>query len=105
SLDSKTGMFYHARKDFDQTLTVLNKKLAEILDEKQIEAQRIYPHYYERFKTDGVEHNLYIGESIVPTIPYDKMYLNNLRLWQLQTLCEMENEHYRIKNTLPYSLD
>lgn len=105
SLDSKTGMFYHARKDFDHTLSVINKKLASVLDAKQSEAQQIYPHYYERFKTDGVEHNLYIGESIVPTIPYDKMYLSNLRLWQLQTLCEMELEHHRIKDTLPYSLD
>lgn len=105
SLDSKTGMFYHARKDFDHTLSVINKKLASVLDAKQSEAQQIYPHYYERFKTDGVEHNLYIGESIVPTIAYDKMYLSNLRLWQLQTLCEMELEHHRIKDTLPYSLD
>ncbi|PKP15347.1 MAG: GAF domain-containing protein, partial [Bacteroidetes bacterium HGW-Bacteroidetes-23] len=76
-----------------------------VLDAKQSEAQQIYPHYYVRFKTDGVEHNLYIGESIVPTIAYDKMYLSNLRLWQLQTLCEMELEHHRIKDTLPYSLD
>ena len=105
NLDPKTGMFYHARKDFDHTLSVINKKMASVLDAKQQEAQQIYPHYYERFKTDGVEHNLYIGESIVPTIPYDKMYLSNLRLWQLQTLCEMELEHHRIKDTLPYSLD
>lgn len=105
NLDPKTGMFYHARKDFDHTLSVINKKLASVLDAKQLEAQQIYPHYYERFKTDGVEHNLYIGESIVPTIPFDKMYLSNLRLWQLQTLCEMELEHHRIKETLPYSLD
>ena len=34
---------------------------------KQLDAQQIYPHYYERFKTDGVEHNLYIGASISPT--------------------------------------
>lgn len=105
SLDEKTGMFYQARKDFDHTLSVINKKLAAVLDAKQQEAQQIYPHYYERFKTDGVEHNLYIGESIVPSIPYDKMYLSNLRLWQFQTLCEMELEHHRIKDNLPYALD
>ncbi|WP_445710990.1 GAF domain-containing protein [Flavobacterium sp.] len=105
SLDPKTGMFYHSRKDFDHTLSVINKKMASILDEKQIEAQKIYPHYYERFKTDGVEHNLYIGASIAPSIPFDKMYLNNLRLWQLQALCEMELEHHKIKETLPFVLE
>ncbi|NHN27292.1 GAF domain-containing protein [Flavobacterium jejuense] len=105
SLDSKTGMFYHHRKDFDYTLAIINKKMASILDAKQLEAQEIYPHYYERFKTDGVEHNLYIGSSISPNVPFDKMYISNLRLWQLQTLCEMELEHHRIKDTLPYALD
>ncbi|CAN1520251.1 hypothetical protein MCETHM1_01064 [Flavobacteriaceae bacterium] len=105
SLDEKSGMFYHSRKKFDNTMSIINKKLAAILDKKQIEAQLIYPHYYERFKTDGVEHNLYIGASIAPTKPFDNLYLHNLRLWQLQTLCEMEIEHHQLKATLPYQLD
>ncbi|MGQ7944670.1 GAF domain-containing protein [Flavobacterium sp. WC2509] len=105
SLDEKTKMFYQSRKKFDNTMSIINKKLAAILDQKQIDAQLIYPHYYERFKTDGVEHNLYIGESIAPTKPFDNLYLNNLRLWQLQTLCEMELEHHQLKATLPYELD
>lgn len=105
SLDEKTGSFYHERKKFDNAMSIINKRLAAVLDRKQIEAQQIYPHYYERFKTDGVEHNLYIGASIAPTKPFDIMYLHNLRLWQLQTLCEMELEHHQLKESLPYELD
>jgi hypothetical protein len=105
SLDEKSGMFYHSRKKFDNAMSIINKKLASILDKKQAEAQNIYPHYYERFKTDGVEHNLYIGSSIAPTKAFDTMYLHNLRLWQLQTLCEMELEHHQLKYSLPYELD
>ncbi|OXB13816.1 GAF domain-containing protein [Flavobacterium reichenbachii] len=105
SLDEKTGMFYQERKKFDNAMSIVNKKLASVLDKKQLEAQQIYPHYYERFKTDGVEHNLYIGASISPTKPFDIMYLHNLRLWQLQTLCEMELEHHQLKESLPYELD
>jgi len=104
-LDEKTGMFYHERKKFDNAMSIINKRLATVLDKKQVEAQQIYPHYYERFKTDGVEHNLYIGASISPTQPFDIMYLHNLRLWQLQTLCEMELEHHELKESLPYELD
>lgn len=33
------------------------------------------------------------------------MYLHNLRLWQLETLSEMELEHHKLKSSLPYSLD
>jgi hypothetical protein len=56
-----------------------------------------------RFKTDGVEHNLYIGASISSSKPFDLMYLNNLRLWQFQTLCKMELEHHHLKSA--YELD
>ena len=104
-IDSKTGMFYQTRKDFDDTIMSINKKMANILDVKQQQAQEIFPHYYERFKTDGVEHNLYIGASIEPKKEYNSMYLHNLRLWQLETLCEMELEHHKLKSSLPYTLD
>lgn len=104
-IDPKTGMFYQTRKDFDETIMSINKKMANILDIKQQQAQEIFPHYYERFKTDGVEHNLYIGASIEPNKNYNEMYLQNLRLWQLETLCEMEQEHHKLKATLPYALD
>ena len=105
TLDNKIKMVYDSRKDFDETLSVINKHMAAILDEKQAEAQQFFPHYYERFKTDGVEHNLYIGASISPKHNYSPLYLNNLRLWQLQAMCEMENEYYKLKPTLPYELD
>jgi hypothetical protein len=48
---------------------------------------------------------LYIGASIAPSKPFDLMYLNNLRLWQFQTLCKMELEHHQLKSALPYELD
>ncbi|MDD7915880.1 hypothetical protein [Polaribacter ponticola] len=51
----------------------------------------MYPHYFERYKTDGVEFNMYIGQSITKEDSFDEIYLYNLRLWQLQTMCEMEN--------------
>lgn len=105
SIDKKSGLFYQSRKKFDNAMSIINKKLASLLDKKQIEAQNIYPHYYERFKTDGVEHNLYIGSSIRPSKPFDTLYLHNLRLWQLQTLCEMEIKHHQLKLSLPYELD
>jgi hypothetical protein len=95
-IDDKTGMFYHARKKFDNALNKVNKKLAAVLDEKQLEAQLIFPHYYERFKTDGVEHNLYIGAAIDPKKSFDKIYLNNLR---------MELVHHEMKTELPYHLE
>lgn len=105
TLDPKTHLFYQARKKFDDAMSIINKKMSTVLDKEQKAAQAIFPHYFERFKTDGVEHNMYIGASITPTQQFDLMYLNNLRLWQLQTLCKMELEHHQLKAALPYELD
>ncbi|MBV1922639.1 MAG: GAF domain-containing protein, partial [Flavobacteriaceae bacterium] len=104
-VDSKSGFTYKYRKQYDDSVTMINMNMAALLDRKQIEAQHMYPHYYERFKTDGVEHNLYIGESITKDESFNEIYLYNLRLWQLQVMCEMENEFYQLKTDLPVSLD
>jgi len=104
-VEDNTGLVYHHRKDYDESVMSINKRLASILDKKQVDAQAMYPHYFERFKTDGIEHNLYIGESITKLNSFNKIYLYNLRLWQLQVMCEMENAYYRMKSTLPIPLD
>jgi hypothetical protein len=104
-LDQNTKTFYNFRKEYDQSISKINKHMATMLDEKQVEAQAMYPHYYERFKTDGVEHNMYIGESLTKEDSFNLIYLYNLRLWQLQIMCEMENEYYNIQSNLDVKLD
>jgi hypothetical protein len=104
-IDDSKGFIYKHRKEYDDSVMLVNKNMARVLDVKQREAQKMYPHYYERFKTDGVEHNLYIGESITKDDSFNKIYLYNLRLWQLQAMCEMENSFYQLKEHLPVKLD
>lgn len=104
-LDSKTDLVYNFRKKFDDSLSSINKFLADILDKRQEEQQHRFPFYYERFKTDGVEHNMYIGSSIEPDLTYDPIFLKNLRLWQLRVICESELQYKKYKETLDYSLD
>nr|WP_321221873.1 GAF domain-containing protein [uncultured Psychroserpens sp.] len=105
SIDQKVDVLYHHRKEYDNTVALINKEMAALLDKKQIEAQAMYPHYFERFKTDGVEHNMYIGESITKKDSFNPIYLYNLRLWQLQVMCEMENSFYLMQPNFPVKLD
>jgi len=104
-IDEDLGVIYYYRKNYDDTIALINKKMSSLLDEKQIEAQQMYPHFFERYKTDGVEHNMYIGESITKEDSFNIIYLYNLRLWQLQVMCEMEREFYNNQNEYPISLD
>jgi hypothetical protein len=105
SIDADLNALYKHRKDYDDTITLINKHMASMLDNKQVDAQQMYPHYFERFKTDGVEHNMYIGESITKADSFNPFYLYNLRLWQLQVMCEMENTYYQMQHEFPMQLD
>jgi hypothetical protein len=105
SISKKVNSLYHHRKNYDKTVSDINKNMAAMLDVKQEEAQKMYPHFFERFKTDGVEHNMYIGESITRDKSFNPIYLYNLRLWQLQVMCEMENAYYQNQSEYPIALD
>lgn len=105
NLDPATQTFYHNRKKFDSTLSQINRIFADLLDKRQEEQQKIFPFYYERFKTDGVEHNLYMGASIAPELSYSPLFLENLRLWQLRIICETEVKYSLKKQQMDFPLD
>ncbi|WP_431165654.1 GAF domain-containing protein [Tenacibaculum halocynthiae] len=105
SLDANLHVVYDKRKAYEQSVTKLNDKLAKFIDTKQEEAQEMFPHYFERYKTDGVEYNMYIGQSLTRQKKFDELYLYNLRLWQLQTMCEMENLANTTRKTLTHDLE
>jgi hypothetical protein len=103
-LNPDLGVVYQKRKNYEDSVNTLNNRLAKFLDSKQKEAQKMYPHYFERYKTDGVEFNMYIGKSINKDTHFDEIYLYNLRLWQLQTMVEMENIAFQERKKMAYDL-
>ncbi|MBU2927776.1 hypothetical protein KO515_05980 [Winogradskyella psychrotolerans] len=105
TIDRTTSSLYDARKAYDVTIELGNKALSSFLDQQQLKAQDIFPHYFEKFKTDGIEHNLYIGQSITNRLNYHPTVLYNLRLWQLQVACEMEAMYYEKQKEFPLQLE
>ncbi|WP_299062718.1 GAF domain-containing protein [uncultured Polaribacter sp.] len=103
-LDKNLNVVYEKRKAYEDSVTLLNDKLAKFIDNKQKQAQEMFPHYFERYKTDGVEYNMYIGQSLTKTKTFDSLYLYNLRLWQLQTTCQMENLAYYERKNMTHDL-
>lgn len=104
-LDPDLNTLYEERKKYDTSVNLINQRLASLLDEKQVEAQQMFPHYFERYKTDGVEYNMYIGQSISQVKKFDPIYLQNLRIWQLIVMCEMENEFRAIQKELHTTIE
>ena len=105
NIDPKLGILYKRRRDFELSVTTLNDAVSDYLDEEEAKAQHMFPHYFQRYKTDGVEFNIYVGESLVEGKPFDLVFLKNLRLWQLLTMVEITRRTAALKHTLSVPLD
>ena len=68
-------------------MTLVSDTVSAYLDAEEELAQSMFPHYFERQRTDGVDHTIYIGRSLVEDGRFDELYLRNLRLWQLMVTC------------------
>jgi hypothetical protein len=104
-IDDNLHVIYDQRKKYDESVNILNETLANFIDSKQEEAQAMFPHYFERYKTDGIDYNMYIGQSLVKNHKYNNLYLENLRLWQLQMMCEVERKANELKSVLEHPLE
>jgi hypothetical protein len=104
AVNSPVEMIYHHRKEYEKSITRINDEVARFIDGEQELAQQIFPHYFERFVTDGVDFNIYIGQSISPNRPFDAFYLKNLKIWQLTTLAKAAQLTHALEKKLSLSL-
>jgi len=88
ALDKNIGMIYHHRKEFEESIAKINEQVSRFVDREQTSVQQIFPHYFERYVTDGVEFNIYIGQALAPRKKFDDLYLRNMKMWQLTTLAK-----------------
>lgn len=104
SLDPQLGMLYHHRKEYEQSISKINDTLARFIDKEQVAAQKVYPHFFERFITDGLEFNIHMGQSITPRKKFDEIYLRNLKMWQLTVLTKAARLTQQLEGELPHPL-
>jgi hypothetical protein len=101
ALDPDRNIVYRHRKEFEDSITRINDVLDRFIDQEQKVAQTVFPHYFERYITDGIEFNIYIGDSLAPHYQFDEIYVKNLKLWQLAMLAKAA----RITNALEKRLN
>lgn len=105
AVDPHLGMLYKRRKDFEESVTLISETISAYLDEEQESAQAMFPHYFEKHKSDGVDHGIYVGASLVENGTFDMLYLKNLRLWQLMVLCGSAQKAHQLKSRLRVPLE
>jgi hypothetical protein len=105
ALDRELGMIYNRRKAFEDSVTRITDAISSYVDLEEQAAQGMFPHYFEKQKTDGVDYSLYVGGSLLEDGAFDPLYLRNLRLWQLMVACGIAMRVERLKDRLPIPLD
>ena len=104
-IDQHVGTVYQLRKKFEDSIQLLNQSLTSFLDIEEGQIQSIFPHYFERHRTDGVDYLMYIGKSMNEKGEFHKIYLKNLHLWQLKVACGMAWLTQNLKSELSVKLE
>jgi len=89
SIDPQTGTAYANRRNLEKSMQLINTSVNGALDEFKTQVQPLYPAYFEKFRTDGVEYDIYIGQSIDPEKQFSSIYVKNARLWQLSSMASI----------------
>jgi hypothetical protein len=75
------------------------------LDREEQVAQTMFPHYFEKQTTDGVDYQIYVGSALVEDGRFDPICLKNLRLWQLMLTCGIAVCAHQLRDRLPVPLE
>ena len=99
-INEETGSAFENRRALEISIQQINSAINKYLEVFKAGVQESYPWYFEKFRTDGVEFDMYIGQSIAPEKPFNILYLKNLRLWQLNAMAAISTLTQQLLPTL-----
>ena len=103
-LDPELQIINRRRKDYELSLRRLNRELSSFFDRCDAVMQERLPHYFEKYKTDGVQYEIYAGQSLLQEQCFSEIHLRNLRLAQLIDLCGATRLVAEVSRELPMPL-
>lgn len=104
TINPEHGAAFENRRTLETSMQFINTAVSEYLEDAQQSLQSTYPCYFAKFRTDGVEYDIYIGQDIAPDQPFDLLYLKNIRLWQLTAMVEVARLTNSLVSQMPRAL-
>ncbi|SEW54019.1 GAF domain-containing protein [Chitinophaga arvensicola] len=92
------------KQALEASMQLINQTVNEYFESEKNKLQESYPCYFEKFRTDGIEYDIYIGQSISPDRPFDHFHLKNLRLWQLSSMVTITRLTYSLRVSMSKEL-
>ena len=87
--NEEEGVAYLERRKLESSIKTINNAVGQYFDLFKVELQSVYPCYFEKLRTDGVEYDIYLGQSIAPKIPFNITHLQKTRLMQVQSMAAL----------------
>ena len=104
-LDPDFGIIYQQRRHYEESVALLNERIGKFLDKEQLRTQAMLPHFFEQYRTDGVQYDMYVGQALLRNREYQPIHLRNLRLWQLISMCQIARQVEALKAETSMPLD
>lgn len=103
-ISAHDGQVYKHRQALETSMQLINRDINAYFETEREKLQESYPCYFEKFRTDGVEYDIYIGQSIAPDKVFNHFHLKNLRLWQLSSMVTIARLVRQLQPDMPVKL-
>ena len=103
TIDPDSGLVHEHRHALELSIQTINAAVSASLENMQAEIEKKYPAYFEKFRTDGIEYDIYFGQSINPELIFNAEDLGALRMLQIRSMASIVNlvKSQELKMILP----
>ncbi len=98
------GPVYAHQHQLETSIRLINTSINKYFEREQQQLESIYPCYFEKFRTDGVEYDIYAGQAIAPGQPFSQDILSAIRLWQLTSMVAITRLTQKLQQQMPVKL-
>jgi len=104
AINEDSGACFSKRRSLESSIKKLNQTIGKHFDLFKEDTKDYYPFYFEKFRTDGIEYDIYIGQSIAPKLPFSLNDVEKLRKWQVLSMAVVAKHTHTLLDQLEYPL-
>jgi len=93
------------RRNYEDSMRMINQTIVTVLDQEEAAMQKVLPHYFERYQTDGVSYDLFLGNALLKMKIFETQQLETFRLWQLKLMCKLTRELAKLQPNLAHQMN
>ncbi|WP_129715624.1 GAF domain-containing protein [Pedobacter sp. SYP-B3415] len=104
STHPQRGRVFEHRQRLEKSMQTVNQLIGSKLIDLQKELNEVFPGYFEKFRTDGYEFDIYLGQSIAPDRNFEQSFPGIYRLKQLRAMARIAQGTHKLLPYLPTPL-